>query len=48
MTTMLSTTIGGGQITDASISGAHIIDAVITPIKLNAVNFPNDGDLVNL
>lgn len=46
MATILNTAIRGEQITDASISGAHIIDAAITPVKLSIVNSPDDGDVL--
>lgn len=39
----LNTQIRGEQISDATISGAHIIDGEITEAKLNAYNSPTDG-----
>jgi len=46
MVTKLNTAIRGDQIIDATISGAHIKNAEITPIKLDIVNSPDDGDVL--
>jgi len=46
MVTKLNTSIRGDQLVDASISGAHIRNAEITPIKLDIVNSPEDGDVL--
>jgi len=39
----LNTQIRGEQLSDTSISGAHIIDGVVTEAKLDVYNTPTDG-----
>jgi len=39
----LNTQLRGEQISDTSISGAHIIDGVVTEAKLDVYNSPTDG-----
>jgi len=46
MVLTLNTAIRGEQIVESTISGAHILDAAIKPIKLNIVNSPEDGDVL--